>query len=62
MSTFDGRLPANVRCGTSDGARPLGRDLLGRLPERERLGLREHVRDEQVVVPAERVEARARSR
>ena len=42
--------------------RSLRRDLLGRLPERERLGLREDVRDEQVVVVAERIEARSRSR
>ena len=35
----------------------LGRDLGGRLAESERLGLREDVRDEQVVVPPERIEA-----
>src|SRR3990172_2438008 len=36
--------------------RPLGPDLLGRLPEGQRLGLREDVREEHVVLPAERTE------
>ena len=39
--------------------RALGLDLLARLAEGQRLGLREHVRQQHVVVPAERVQRRA---
>ena len=54
--TFVGRLPSNTRCGTTCLRRALGADLLLGLAERERLGLREHVRHQQVVVVAERVQ------
>src|SRR5439155_20577858 len=40
--------------------RALGLDLLGRLPERQRLALGEDVRQEQVVMAAERVERLAK--
>src|SRR3989442_9653719 len=36
--------------------RALGRDLLARLAKRQRLGLREYVRQQHVVVPSERVQ------
>ena len=51
-SVFDGRLPSNTRCGTSQSGVPSAATSRGRLAERERLGLREHVRDQQVVVAA----------
>jgi hypothetical protein len=36
--------------------RALGLDLLARLAEGQRLGLREHIRQQEVVVPTERVQ------
>ena len=54
--TFVGRLPSNTRCGTTVVGRSLGPHLLLGLAERERLGLREDVRHEDVVVVAERVQ------
>ena len=56
-SVVVGRLPSNTRGATG---RPLGLHLLARAPERERLGLREQVRDEQVVVLPERVQRHAK--
>ena len=53
---LDGRLPSKVRCGTSASGRPFRLHLLGRLAERQRLGLGEDVGQQHVVVPAERVE------
>ena len=47
-----------MRCGTSHSGVPSAATSAARLPERKRLGLREDVRDEQVVVAPERVEAR----
>ena len=54
--------PRTCGAGRASPASPSARDLLGRLPERERLALREDVREQQVVVPAERVRASARTR
>ncbi len=50
--TFVGRLPSITRCGTTASARALGAHLVLGLAERERLGLREDVRRQDVVVVA----------
>ena len=44
-----GWLPGITLCGTTAAGVPVGRDLLGGPAERERGGLREEVRHEQVV-------------
>ena len=48
--------PRTSRCGTSASGVPSAAHLLGRLAERQRLGLREDVGHQQVVMLAERVE------
>ena len=53
---FVGRLPSITLCGTTASGVALRADLLLGLAERERLRLREHVRHQDVVVVAERVE------
>ncbi len=53
---MDGRLPSNTRCGTSQSGVPSAFTSLGGLAERERLGLREDVRHQDVVVAAERIQ------
>ena len=53
---FDGRLPSKTRCGTSPSGCAFRPHLFGRLAEGQRLGLGEDVRQEHVVVPAERIE------
>ena len=53
---FDGRLPSNVPVRHEPVGRAFGLDLLGRLAERQRFGLREDVRQQHVVMPAERIE------
>ena len=52
---FDGRLPSKTR-GHEPIRRAFGFDFFGRLAEGQRLGLGQHVRQEHVVVPAERIE------
>ena len=55
--TLVGRLPSHHAVGNDVApACPSARDLLLGLAERERLGLGEHVRHQQVVVVAERVQ------
>ena len=58
---------SSAGCPGTSGAAPgggdaLGRDLVARLAERERLGLGEQVGDQEVVVVAERVRRRAGTR
>ena len=51
---FDGRLPSNTRCGTSQSGSAFGFHLFRRFAERQRLGLRKHVRHQHVVMRPER--------
>jgi hypothetical protein len=53
-SVFVGRLPSNVRCGTSQSGEPSAFDLVRRLAEGQRFALREDVREQHVVMLAER--------
>ena len=53
---LDGRLPSNTRWGTSAVRRAFGLHLLRRLAEGQGLGLGEDIRDEDVVMPAQRIE------
>src|SRR5262245_30417151 len=52
---LEGRLPSNTRCGTSQSGVPSALTC-SRLPESERLGLREYVRQQHIVMAAEPVE------
>ena len=53
---FDGRLPSNTPCGTSQSGVPSALTSLGGLAEGQRLGLGEDVGHQHVVMPAERVQ------
>ena len=53
---FDGRLPSNTRCGTSQSGVPSAFTCSARLAERQRLGLRKNVGDQNVVMRAQRIE------
>ena len=61
-NVFDGRLPSNIRCGTSQSGVPSGLHLFSCLAERQRLGLREDVGEQDVVMPSERIQGLARRR
>ena len=53
---FDGRLPSNSRCGTSQSGVPSALTCFGGLAEGQRLGLGEDIGQQHVVMPAERVQ------
>ena len=53
---FDGRLPSKTRCGTSQSGVPSAFTSFGRLAERQRFGLREHIRDQHVVMAAKLIQ------
>ena len=53
---MDGRLPSQHSVRDKPIGRAFGLDLFGRFSEGERLGLREDVRQQQIVMPPERVE------
>ena len=53
---FDGRLPSNTRCGTSQSGVPSALTCSAVLPNASASALREHVGHQHVVMPAERIE------
>ena len=62
MITLDGRLPSKNAMRNDCASRALGFDFLRGLAKGQRLGLRENVCQQDVVMPAERCESLGKTR